>query len=56
MSFCVEGVLDGNLDINSTIRQSAVVFSIIELLFGGYFCRIVLLPVKTQKKYVTENY
>ncbi len=56
MSFCVEGVWGGNLDINSTIRQSAVVFSIIKSKLGRYFYADILLRVKTQKKYVTENY
>ena len=56
MSFCAEGVLDGNLDINSAIRQSVVVFSIIKSKLGRYFYTDILLRVKTQKKYVTENY
>lgn len=55
MSFFVEGVFVGKADINSAIRRIVVVFSIIRLLFGKYFCGIVLLPVKKQNKYDTEN-
>ncbi len=55
MSFCVEGVLGGNLDINSTIRQSAVVFSIIKSKLGRYFYVDILLRDKTQRKYDTET-
>ncbi len=56
MSFCAEGVFDGKMDINSTIHQSVVVFSIIIPKLGRYFYADILLRVKTQKKYVTENY
>ena len=55
MSFFVEGVFVGKVDINSITRQILVVFSIIGLLFGKYFYGIVLLPVKKQNKYDTEN-
>ena len=50
MSFCAKGVFAGDLDINSTIGQTVVVFSVFELLFGGYFCGIILLPVEKHRK------
>lgn len=55
MSFCVEGVFDGKMDINSTIRQSVVVFSIIKPKLGRYFYGNILLRDKTQRKNDTEN-
>lgn len=50
MSFCAKGVFADNLDINSVISQTVVVFSVIGLLFGGYFYGIVLLPVEKHRK------
>ena len=50
MSFYSYAILPTNVDINSTIGQTVVVFSVIELLFGGYFCGILLLPVEKHRK------
>jgi len=38
------------IDIISAIKQNVVVFSIFKLLFGGYFCAIILLPIENTEK------